>query len=96
MVSAKEIEDLELSEMDSREIEIEDLKEVSEMNSREIIVFKEISHMIDEAFAVLENRMDMLDKKIDDIEKSLIKKGFHSLSLDIQRIIRKHSDAITR
>ncbi len=67
---------------------LNDLTEIGEINTRDLIEFKEISHMIEEAFEKLEARIVAL-------EEQAVKKGFNQLSLDIEKIIRRYSDSIS-
>jgi len=76
--------------------QLNDVDEIVEINTGDILEFKEISHEIAENFMLICAKLDELEIRIQRVEDQELFKGLTALEKKIARAIRQHSEVLLK
>ena len=75
---------------------IDDIEDVIDINTGDLIDFKLVSHEIKENFELIAARLNELQERIEKLEQKETQKWFHALSREIEKLIRLHSSRLVK
>lgn len=75
---------------------IEDIEEIIDINTGDLIRFKEVSHETKENFELIIARLNELQERIEKLEKKETQKGFHALSRKVEDLIQAHLGSLAK
>ncbi len=75
---------------------LDDVSEVVEMITSDVIESKEISHMWDEGMGIINARLATIEERLTLLESKILKDGLTDLERKIERIIREQMTDFTK
>ena len=69
---------------------IDDVSEVVEMITEDVIDSKELSHLWSEGLEIINNRLSKIEERLYDLEEKAYSEGLTKLEYKINRVIKEH------